>query len=327
VTSPLLSARGLTIAMRAQAGEVTVVRDVDLDIAPGEAVGLVGESGSGKTSTLRAMLRLLPAAGRIVSGSVTFDGRDLLRAGAGELRRIRGARIGVIWQDPMTSLDPLMRVGEQIAETVRAHGSLGRAGARRRARELMAMAELGEPDMLYSAYPHQLSGGQRQRVVIACAVAAGPALLLADEPTTALDVTTQDQILALIARLRAELGLALLLVTHDLAVVAGSCERVAVMYAGRIVETGPVAEVFGRPRHHYTAGLLAAMPSVDRPGVLPRGIPGTSAAQASSAGCSFAPRCPRADRVCLAETPSLVGSGHAAACHHPLIPAAGTRHG
>jgi peptide/nickel transport system ATP-binding protein len=325
VATPLLSVRGLTVAMRTDTSEATVARDVDLDIAPGEAVGLVGESGSGKTSTLRAVLRLLPAAGRIVSGTVTFDGQDLTRAGRSQLQRVRGARIGVVWQDSLTSLDPVMRVGEQIAETARAHLRLSRDVARRRACELMSQVELPDPEMLYRCYPHQLSGGQRQRIVIACAIAASPSLLLADEPTTALDVTVQDQILALLSQLRAELGLALLLVTHDLAVVGNTCERVAVMYAGRIVETGSAAEVFARPRHHYTAGLLRAMPSVDRPGLLPRGIPGSPASEAARSGCAFAPRCPRADEVCLAETPALTGlGGHSAACHHPLVPARAT---
>ena len=323
---PLLSVRELGVSMGHGGGAIPVVADLSLDVLPGEALGLVGESGSGKTTTLRAILRLLPAAGRVTSGQVLFSGADLLRAPPGRLRSIRGGQIGVVWQDPLTSLDPVMRAGEQIAEAVRAHLPGNRAAARARALDLMRQVELPQVDRSYRRYPHELSGGQRQRVVIAAAIAARPRLLLADEPTTALDVTVQDQVLSLLARLRAELGLALLLVTHDLAVVAGTCERVAVMYAGRIVETGPVGAVFASPRHHYTAGLLRAAPSLDRIGVRPQGIGGSPAAHAVAEGCAFAPRCPRADGTCVQVTPRLVppagGAGQLAACHHPLPAAA-----
>ncbi len=248
--------------------------------------------------------------------------RDLAAVTGRELRGIRGGQIGVIRQDPLACLDPVMRVGEQVAEAVRAHQEVSREAARQRALELMRQVEL--PDVRYTSrrYPHELSGGQRQRIVIAAAIAASPRLLLADEPTTALDVTVQDQVLALLARLRDELGLALLLVTHDLAVVAQSCDRVAVMYAGRIAETGPVRSVFTGPRHHYTSGLLRAAPRLDRPGELPTGIAGTPAASAVDAGCAFAPRCRAADRACRDVTPALTpvpagDAGHLVACHHP----------
>jgi peptide/nickel transport system ATP-binding protein len=325
--APLLSVRELGVSMGSGAAALRVVADLDLDVFPGEALGLVGESGSGKTTTLRAVLRLLPAAGRVTSGQVMFGGLDLLRAPPRQLRSIRGGQIGVVWQDPLTFLDPVMRAGEQIAEVVRAHLPGDRAGAQARALDLMRQVELPEVGRTYRRFPHELSGGQRQRVVIAAAIAAGPRLLLADEPTTALDVTVQDQVLSLLARLRADLGLALLLVTHDLAVVAKTCERVAVMYAGRIAETGPAGAVFTSPRHHYTAGLLRAAPSLDRIGVRPQAISGSPAAHTVERGCAFAPRCPRADRICAEVTPPLVPqpagiAGHLAACHHPLPPAA-----
>ncbi|HLI42287.1 MAG TPA: ABC transporter ATP-binding protein [Streptosporangiaceae bacterium] len=326
----LLQVRGLSVTM----GAAAVVADAGFCLAAGEALGLVGESGSGKTTTLRAILRLLPPAGRITAGQVMFGGRDLTRLPERAMRAVRGGEIGVVWQDPLAALDPLMRVGEQVTEVIRAHsGRADRRAARERALQLMRQVELPDADRTFRRYPHQLSGGQRQRVVIASAIAAGPRLLLADEPTTALDVTIQDQILGLLARLRAELGLALLLVTHDLAVVAQACDRVAVIYAGRIVETGPAAAVFAAPRHHYTDGLLRAAPRLDRPGVLPRGIQGTPPAAAVPAGCAFAPRCPRADQTCRSVTPALSAGpgdgGHLAACHHPLqhsaAPPAGAR--
>jgi oligopeptide/dipeptide ABC transporter ATP-binding protein len=316
----LLSVRDLCVTMRGGAVPIPVVANVSLDLSRGGALGLVGESGSGKTTTLRAILRLLPAAACITGGQVMFGGQDLTLVTDRRLRGIRGRQIGVIWQDPLASLDPVMRVGEQIAEAVRAHAPAGRHATRARALDLMRQVEL--PDVIRTSrrYPHELSGGQRQRVVVATAIAASPRLLLADEPTTALDVTVQDQVLALIARLRAELGLALLLVTHDLAVVAQTCDRVAVMYAGRIVEIGTVSSVFGAPRHHYTRGLLRAVPSVDRPGVLPEGIAGTPAASAAAAGCAFASRCAKADQICRTVTPALSGAGgHLAACHHPIL--------
>ncbi len=322
--APLLSVRSLCVTMRHGKAVIPVVTDVSLDLPAGGALGLVGESGSGKTTTVRAILRLLPAAGRISAGQVMFGGQDLAHAADRQLRDIRGGQIGVIWQDPLASLDPVMRVGDQVAEGISAHEHVSRATARARALDLMRQVELPDVNRTFRRYPHELSGGQRQRVVIASAIATTPRLLLADEPTTALDVTVQDQVLSLLARLRRELSLALLLVTHDLAVVAQSCDTVAVMYAGRIAETGPVSSVFAVPRHHYTRGLLQAAPSLDRPGVLPKGIPGTPAASAETTGCAFAPRCPRADQVCLEATPTLAGdAGHLVACHHP-VPVAGS---
>ena len=319
MSPPLLSIEGLTVVVRGSAPPLPVVRDVDLEVGAAQALGLVGESGSGKTTLLRAILRLLPPGLQRTSGRVVFEGQDLAQVDRPRLREIRGGQIGVIWQDPLAALDPVMRVGEQIAETLRAHSSSDASAAREAALQLMRLVELPDPERMLRVYPHELSGGQRQRVVIASAVATEPRLLLADEPTTALDVTVQDQVLRLIARLRRDLRLGLLLVSHDLAVVGQTCERVAVMYAGRIVETGLVRDVFAAPRHHYTAGLLAAAPDVDRPGVRPLGIPGTPPSAAAELGCAFAPRCPAADDTCRAVTPPLEGGReHLAACHHPL---------
>ena len=315
---PLLHVNGLSVKMPSARGPVSVVEGVDLKVDAGESLGLVGESGCGKTTTLLAVLRLLPVGSAISAGQIIFEGEDLRLVDEPGLRAIRGGRIGVIWQDPLAALDPVMRVGEQIAEAVRAHTRLDRRHAQARAKELMRLVELPDVDRTYRAYPHELSGGQRQRIVIATAIAAEPVLLLADEPTTALDVTVQDQVLTLLSRLRVELGLALLLITHDLAIISQTCNRVGVMYAGRIVETGQVAEVFAAPRHPYTAGLIAAAPSVDRPGERPAGIAGTPPAAVASQNCAFAPRCPRSDQMCANACPTLGEETHAVACHHPL---------
>jgi oligopeptide/dipeptide ABC transporter ATP-binding protein len=316
---PLLSIRGLTVAMPGRERPVTVVKDLDLEIGRGESLGLVGESGCGKTTTLLSVLGLLPRGAQVLAGEIRFDGRDLLSLRPRARRAVLGAQIGVIWQDPLAALDPVMRVGEQIAESVRAHSRADRGEARRRAHELMRLVELPDVERLARAYPHELSGGQRQRVVIATAIASEPMLLLADEPTTALDVTVQDQVLALLGRLRAELGLALMLVSHDLAVVGETCDRVCIMYAGRIVEAGASGEVFAAPRHRYSAGLLAAAPDIGHPGVRPHGIPGIPPAGAALDACAFAPRCPAADELCRGQLPVLAGrAGRVAACHHPI---------
>jgi peptide/nickel transport system ATP-binding protein len=318
MSAPLLTVDGLTVEMPGRPDAV-VVKDVDLQLDRGTALALVGESGCGKTTTLLSILRLLPRGARITGGEIWFEDRELTRLAERQLRAVRGARIGVVWQDPLAALDPVMRVGPQIAETVRAHSRVDRGAATRRAKELMRLVELPDVERTFEAYPHELSGGQRQRVVIAAAVAADPAVLLADEPTTALDVTVQDQVLALLARLRDELGLALLLVTHDLAVVGETCDRVAIMYAGRIVETGPTAQVFSAAQHPYAEGLLRAAPDVDRPGHRPVGIPGAPPAKVGEGSCAFASRCARADEVCRSTLPLLgTSTAHRSACHHPL---------
>jgi peptide/nickel transport system ATP-binding protein len=321
MTAPerLLEVRDLSVAMPGPDGGAVVVEGVDLDLRRGESFGLVGESGSGKTTTLLAILGLLPVGARVVSGMVNFEGRELLSVARRDRGAVWGSKIGVVWQDPLAALDPVMRVGRQVAEAVRAHRRMDGAAAATQAKALLRRVELPDVDRLYDRYPHELSGGQRQRVVIATAIAGGPSLLLADEPTTALDVTVQDQVLTLLAELRDALGLTLMLVTHDLGIVDQSCETVAVMYAGRVVETGPVADVFGAPRHPYTAGLLAAAPAVERPGVRPAGIPGTPPATVARDACAFAPRCVRAGEGCTTRLPVLAGTGsHRAACLYPL---------
>ncbi len=313
-----LTVRGLTVT---SAAGVTLVDGVDLDLARGAALGIVGESGCGKTTTLRAVIGLLAPGLAITGGQVLAGGRDLVRLSRRDLQRVRGRELGVIWQDPLAALDPVIRVGAQIAEVVRAHEQVTRAAARTRALEMMRLVELPRAEALFEAYPHQLSGGQRQRIVIAAALAAGPRILLADEPTTALDVTVQHQILLLFARLREMLDLSLIVVSHDLAVVGQVCENVTIMYGGRVVETGTTTAVFTAPRHHYTAALLRSVPSVAAVGHRPQGIPGAPPVGAVPDHCSYAPRCPAAQERCRAELPVLAappdGGPGGVACHFP----------
>ena len=327
----LLSVRALTVSAHRGHRRALVVKDVDLDLGAGQVLGLVGESGSGKTTVLRAVLGLLPPGLCLDSGSVCLEGAELVGLTERQLRKVRGRQIGAVWQDPLGALDPVMRVGSQVAEAVRANRAMSRAAALQQAKALMKLVDLPDVERTSRAFPHELSGGQRQRVVIASAIAGEPRLLLADEPTTALDVTVQDQVLSLLEGLRSRLGLALLLVTHDLAIVHQVCDLVAVMYAGRIVEEGPVGDVFASPRHPYTAALLDASPSIELPGVLPGGVPGSVASEVALSGCAFAPRCPRVGSACRSEVPRLGGNGgHAVACHFPIealraVPAANAR--
>ena len=292
---PLLAIRGLTVAFPAPDGAWTeVVREASLDVGEGEVVGLVGESGSGKTMTALSVLRLVPPPGRILAGSVRVAGDDVLALAEPELRRLRGGRVGMVFQEPAAALDPVFTVGFQLVEAIRAHERVGRRQARERAAGLLARVAIPDPRRRLDAYPHQLSGGQRQRVMIALALAASPRLLLADEPTTALDVTLQAQMLELLLSLRDELGLAILLVTHDLAVVAEVCDRVTVMYCGEVVEEAPTTALFAAPAHPYTRGLIAAVPRLGRPA--PRGAMPTIPGQVPDprrrpAGCAFHPRC------------------------------------
>jgi oligopeptide/dipeptide ABC transporter ATP-binding protein len=323
----LLDVRDLTTEIRGQRGAVRVVDGVTLSVRRGEVVGLVGESGSGKSMTAFSVLNLFPTgAARVVGGEVWFEGRGLRRADGGHLRAVRGARIGTVFQDPMSYLEPLMPVGQQIAETLRSHGAGRESGAR--VAELLATMELPDPVGIARRYPHELSGGQRQRVLIAAALAMRPALLIADEPTTALDVTVQASILRLLLRLRDELGLAILLITHDLGIVAEICERVYVMYAARVVETNAVGALFGRPRHPYTQGLLRGTLSVEAFAGELFSVPGTVPdLRAPPAGCRFHPRCPLAAGRCLTDVPPLMArgleaGGGADACWRALEPAA-----
>jgi peptide/nickel transport system ATP-binding protein len=308
--------------LRVAVGATTIVDRVSFALRAGERVALIGESGCGKSLTALAVMGLL-AEELTAEGSVRLGGASLLGRRERELAPLRGDRIAMVFQEPMTALDPLMRVGRQVGEAIALHRDVGRAEVTRRVVELFERAELPDPEATLGAYPHQLSGGQRQRVMLAMAVACDPAVLICDEPTTALDVTVQAHMLALIDRLVTEEGTALLFITHDLAVVSRLCQRVLVMYGGRIVESGPTAEVFARPRHPYTAGLLDASaattdPSrLDHRGRLPT-IAGTVPAVGRfPSGCVFRTRCPNATAQCERE-PALEGDDHRFACWHPV---------
>jgi oligopeptide/dipeptide ABC transporter ATP-binding protein len=315
--SELLSIRDLRVGLRRR-GEVSeIVRGVDLDVAPGEKLGIVGESGSGKTLTVLSLLQLLPAPLEILGGRVSFDGEDLRSVSPRRLREIRGGGVAMVYQDPMSSLNPLLRVGTQIIETLRAHGS-DREQAERRTRDVLGHVGLSDPERVANAFPHELSGGMLQRVMIAMALSTSPRVLVADEPTTALDVTIQQQILELVESLQAETGMAVVWVTHDLGVVARLVDRVAVMYAGRIVEQGATRDIFARPQHPYTAALLGSLPGPATGHRAPlRQIGGTPPDPARlGVGCPYRFRCPSADEHCAAEEPPLLdrGSGQVAAC-------------
>jgi len=316
MTEPLLAIRDLHVRFGGQGGrELLAVRGVDLDVAAGEVVAVVGESGSGKSVTMLALLGLLgPKA--VATGSVRFDGEELLGAPAARLRRLRGKRIAMIFQDPLTSLNPAHTVGHQLAEAVLAHDPRAKRRARHRAAELLELVAIPDVTRRLKSYPHELSGGTRQRVMIAMALANEPDLLIADEPTTALDVTIQAQILDVLRNVQQVRQLAVVLVTHDLGVVAGLAERVHVMYAGRIVEHGDAVGVFHHQNHPYTRGLLACLPRLDRRlDLIPIG--GTPPAlDRLPGGCAFHPRCPLAIERCLTEVPQLrMHARTAAACH------------
>lgn len=318
--SPLLEVRNLRTYFSTRAGTVHAVDDISFEINAGETLGLVGESGCGKSMTALSILRLVPApAGRIVSGQIIFEGEDLLTLSDQEMRRTRGSRIGIIFQDPMTSLNPVHRVGDQIAESARIHLALPRRAARRRAAELLEAVGIPRAGDRANDYPHQFSGGMRQRVMIAIALACDPALLLADEPTTALDVTIQAQILELIRSLSEQRGMAVMLITHDLGIAAGMCDRVNVMYGGRIVETGGVETMFDRPRMPYTWGLMDSIPGINAErGSELRAIEGMPPDLVDpTKTCQFAPRCRHARDICRESEPELTPRGdldHAARC-------------
>jgi len=320
---PLLSVTNLNVSFATPGGRVSVVEDLGFEIRPGEALGLVGESGCGKSVTAMTLMRLLPSPPSYVdSGQVLFEGQDLLSLSDRRMRALRGDRIGMIFQEPMTSLNPVYSVAFQIEETLRIHRGLYGEAARSRARELLDLVGIGAPERRLTQYPHELSGGLRQRVMIAIALACDPDLLIADEPTTALDVTIQAQIIKLLDRLRRELGMAVLMITHDLGVVAQTCDRVEVMYAGRIVERASARTLFRSPRHPYTHGLLASSPKLGKrqgklqtiPGVVPQ--PGER-----GPGCYFADRCSNIVDRCQREIPDLKpvdGDDHKAACWNPV---------
>ncbi|WP_063728184.1 ABC transporter ATP-binding protein [Streptomyces sp. RTd22] len=328
-TDSLLRIDDLHVEIPARDGDrrrtVHALDGVSLDLAPGEALGIVGESGCGKTMTALSVLGLLPGGARITGGSVAFAGTDLASAPEPVLRGVRGNTIGMVFQDPLTSLNPTMTIGAQVAEPLLLHKGVGKAEAWRRAEEMLRLVGLPKPGERLRTYPHQLSGGMRQRVAIAMALICEPALLIADEPTTALDVTTQAQILELIDELRTRLGMALILVTHDLGVIARRVDRVAVMYAGRTVERAGVRALFAAPRHRYTQALFAALPERAADAFQPLAtIPGLPPSPADRpTGCRFAPRCGFASERCEAEEPLLEGASrdaHAFACFHPVPP-------
>ncbi len=318
-TGPLLEVQDLEISVRGAEGKATAIENVSFEVRAGEAVALVGESGSGKSLTLRAILGLLPSGANITGGRVLFDGVDLIKASAKTLHRVRGGDVSMIFQEPMTALNPVIRVGKQIIDGASRRRGWSRAQGREQALRLAREMGIPDPEAALSMYPHELSGGLRQRVMIAAALANGPRLLLCDEPTTALDVTIQDQILKLLAHLRDELSMSMLYVTHDLAVVGQLCGRVQVMYAGRILESGPTETVFRAPRHPYTLGLIEATPDVDAAGET-RAIPGYAPSVWSRpAGCPFHPRCQLATDDCRETSVSLSpgGPNQETACLHP----------
>ncbi|MFN3547110.1 MAG: ABC transporter ATP-binding protein [Mesorhizobium sp.] len=327
MTAPLLSIRGLTVELSTAERSFEAVSDISFDVSRNEVLALVGESGSGKSMTALAIMRLLPEpVAEIVSGTIMFGDVDLAAASEARLMGIRGNRIGLIFQEPMTSLNPSIRVGPQVAEVLRLHKGLNAAAARQRVEDLFELVRIPDPRRRYDDYPHQMSGGMRQRVVIALALACDPDVLIADEPTTALDVTTQAQILETFRDLQASVGAATILITHDLAVVAETADRVAVMYAGRIVEEATTGQLFASPRHPYTNGLLGSIPRIEDaddartrqplteiPGMVP-------ALWALQPGCAFAPRCPGARDRCARDRPPLAETapGHRAACWYPV---------
>ena len=313
----LLEIEDLHTEIRLRRAAVRAVDGVSLTVDPGECLGIVGESGSGKTMTALSVMRLLPAGGVITHGRISLDGTDIAALPEDAMRRVRGNTVGMVFQDPLTSLNPTMTIGDQIAESVRLHRGASRQAALERAIEVLGLVGMPRPEERVSNYPHQLSGGMRQRVMIAMALACEPKLLIADEPTTALDVTIQKQILELIDSLRQKLDMAVILVTHDLGVIAGRADRVAVMYAGRIVETAPVRELFANPLHPYTQGLLASIPRVDDPSKKLESIPGSVPNLIHApTGCRFHPRCPHAMPICKEQVPptTVESPAHKVAC-------------
>lgn len=315
---PVISADDLVVYFFTEAGVVKAVDGVSFAIDEGESVGLVGESGSGKTVTALAMFGIVAKPGKIVSGSISYRGRDLLKLRERELKGIRGRRIGMVFQDPNSSLDPLYTVGDQLLEVVRAHTDFSKAQARDRALELLNLVQISEPEARLRAYPHELSGGMKQRIAIARALAGSPDVLIADEPTTNLDVTIQAQILDLLKGLRRELGMTLVLITHDMGIIAEMTSRIVVLYAGRVAEVASTTDLYRTPKHPYTAALLRAVPRVDRrrqlvpiAGNIPNLIEPPS-------GCRYHPRCPYTTQVCVGEVPPLerFEGGRQVACHH-----------
>lgn len=316
---PTLEVRNLKTYFLTGGKPIRAVDDVSFTVPRGKVLGLVGESGSGKSVTGFSIMRLIDPPGSIIGGNVLFQGRDLLTESIEGMRRLRGDRIAMIFQDPMMTLNPVLRIGTQMIETILAHTRVGRDEARRHARDALAAVGVASPEERLDSYPHQFSGGMRQRVAIAIAMLHRPDLIIADEPTTALDVTIQGQILAHVQKLIAQTGTSLIWITHDLSVVAALADDIAVMYAGRIVEQGTAGEILDRPLHPYTAGLVASVPSRNERGSPLRQIPGTMPSLANlPEGCSFRPRCSRATEICrsIPEVRTILAS-RTIRCHHP----------
>lgn len=325
--NPLLNVADLAVSFRTHNGKVMAVSNVSFQVFPGEAIGIVGESGCGKSVTAHAIMQLIPQPpGNYEHGKILFQGTDLLQSSEAEMQKIRGNQISMIFQDPMSSLNPVLTVGAQIAETVQLHEHLGKGEAHSRAVELLQLVGIPSPDQRVKHYPHQLSGGMRQRVMIAMALACNPSLLIADEPTTALDVTVQSQILDLMQDLQRKFHTAIILISHDLGVIARICSRVQVMYAGKIVESGTVQDIFYHARHPYTWGLLRSMPRMDSPAKQKLAVIAGQPPDLLKLpeGCSFYPRCPHAMRICIEQVPEnvQVSSEHNATCWllHPHAP-------
>jgi peptide/nickel transport system ATP-binding protein len=319
MSNPLVSVRGLGVRFTGER-TVSALSDLDFDLAPGEVLGLLGESGSGKSVTLRTLLRLHTPRTTRVTGRISVDGQDVLALQGRALQRYRGGTVSMVFQEPGLAFDPVYSIGDQIAEAVRAHDGVDRSAARARALEMLERVGIPQARRRLDAYPHELSGGMRQRAMIALALACRPKLLLADEPTTALDATVQIQILLLLRELQRETGMSVIFVTHDIGAAVEVSDRIAVMYAGRIVEEGPVADIVARPAHPYTAGLLASIVGAQQRG---RPLPTIGGAPPDLAalppGCSFAPRCASASKHCLAQRPPIEREGrHALACWHPV---------
>jgi oligopeptide/dipeptide ABC transporter ATP-binding protein len=319
--APLLEVRGLRTSFGTEDGVVHAVDNVSFTVGRGEAVAIVGESGCGKSVTAMSIMRLVASPGRITGGEIRFKGRDLASLSEKEMRNVRGNDIAMVFQEPMTSLNPVYKIGTQVAEAIQIHKGLSKKDAWKRAGEMLELVSIPDPIKRLDDYPHQLSGGMRQRVMIAIALSCDPELLIADEPTTALDVTIQAQIMELLEGLQKRLGLAVLLITHDLGVVAEFCERVVVMYTGRVVEEAPVEQLFASPAHPYTRGLLKSLPSIEMVGTESQGRLSTIAGMVPPIsnlprGCKFNPRCPDVMDICLGREPALmaVGDHHTARC-------------
>lgn len=316
----VLEVRNLTTQFGGGPSALTVVKDVSFSVSEGEILGLVGESGSGKSVTGFSLMGLISPPGAVTGGSIRFDGTELRGLPEKQMRSLRGNRMGMIFQDPMSTLNPVLRIDTQMIETITAHEKVSRRAAWERARDALGMVGIPSPEERLKAYPHQFSGGMRQRVAIAIAMLHQPRLLIADEPTTALDVTIQAQILAMMQRLAKEQGMGLIWITHDLSVIAGFAESLAVMYAGRLVEGGPVSQILRAPQHPYTKGLIDSLPSSTQRGQPLRQIDGVTPSLARlPKGCAFHPRCPRTTEACLSEPPLLEGDVRSVRCFHPIL--------